>query len=61
MEGGMSTSKPQGSKGEAPAKPAQTAREQRLKAALKANMGKRKAQSRARASAKTADEGQEQG
>ncbi|WP_199559086.1 hypothetical protein [Nioella nitratireducens] len=57
----MSTAKPQGSKGGAPAKPAQTSREERLKAALKANMGKRKAQSRARAATRATDAEQDEG
>ena len=40
---------PETPKGKAAAKPAAPTREDRLKAALKANMGRRKAQARARA------------
>ncbi|WP_295511340.1 hypothetical protein [uncultured Sulfitobacter sp.] len=48
------------SQGTAPPKPknAKAIREDRLKAALKANMGRRKAQARARRAEKTTDNGQ---
>jgi len=58
----MSTSKPPG-QGTTPkaAKPAPT-REDRLKAALKANMGRRKAQARARVrKGSTAEDGKDEG
>jgi len=44
----MSTAKPPGKAGQTASKKAPQSREDRLKAALKANMGKRKAQARAR-------------
>ena len=42
---------PETPKAKSAVKPAETTREDRLKAALKANMGRRKAQARARAAA----------
>lgn len=44
-----------------PRSPAAKAREDRLKAALKANMGRRKAQARARAATDADDQGPEKG
>jgi hypothetical protein len=53
MEGRMSTAKPPVKAGQSsPKKPPQS-REDRLKAALKANMGRRKAQARARAASES--------
>jgi hypothetical protein len=49
MEGAMSTAKPPVKAGQGAPKKAPQSREDRLKAALKANMSKRKAQARARA------------
>ena len=46
---------PESSKAKALAKPAESTREERLKAALKANMGRRKAQARARAAGPDGD------
>ncbi len=52
----MSMSKPPSQTGKSPAKKTATAREERLKAALKANMGRRKAQAKARAVVKDIEE-----
>ena len=49
MEGSMSTDKPPVNAGQTAPKKVPQSREDRLKAALKANMGRRKAQARARA------------
>jgi len=55
MQGAMSDPTSKQSAGQRPSKPVKPSREDRLKAALKANMARRKAQARARKATGSAD------